>query len=140
MGGFIRICCLATGLFFFTNGTAADESYKVVLQISDASISRQTLVLNVAENLQAEFGPSLRLEIVAFGPGLNLMMAGTSQARRLQSLSKKGIKLVACRNTATKMTKLTGKKIKLHPDVDFTGGGAPHIVRLVNQGYVLLRP
>ena len=60
--------------------TAAQESkpfaeHKVVLQISDADPTKQTLVLNVASNLMKAYGgpDKVDVEIVAFGPGLRLM-------------------------------------------------------------------
>ena len=55
----------------------ADEDFAekhVVLQISDAS--RQTLVMNVANNLLKHYGPDkIAVEIVAFGPGLKMLFA-----------------------------------------------------------------
>lgn len=119
---------------------SAADKYRVVLQISDDSLDKQTLVLNVADNLYSSFGEALELEIVAFGPGLNLMLSGNRQAQRLKSLSEHGVKLTACRTTATKMAKLTGQEIRLLPNVRYADGGAAHIVVLVKKGYVLLRP
>ena len=47
---------------------------KVVLQISDNNPFKQTLVLNVANNLIKHYGPDkVDIEIVAFGPGLRLL-------------------------------------------------------------------
>jgi len=119
---------------------SADGKFHVVLQISDDSVDKQTLVLNVADNLKHDFGEKLDLKIVAFGPGLNLLLANNRMEKRLLQLSRQGIKLIACRNTADKMEKLTGREIRVAPNVEFTPGGASLIVSLVKSGYVLIRP
>ena len=58
---------------------AADQSFaskKVVLQISDPNPFKQTLVLNVANNIIKEYGvDNVDVEIVAFGVGLRLLFA-----------------------------------------------------------------
>jgi len=118
---------------------AADET-KVVLQITDDSVAKQVLVLNVADNLKERYGADLVLEIVAFGPGLNLMLSGNANSERLQGLARQGIALSACRNTARKMSKMLGEDVELQDGVNYTDGGAVRIVELVRQGYVLVRP
>jgi intracellular sulfur oxidation DsrE/DsrF family protein len=121
-------------------GSVAADSPKVVLQITDDSVAKQVLVLNVADNLREHYGADLVLEIVAFGPGLNLMLSGNANSARLQSLAKKGIALSACRNTAHKMSKMLGEDVVLQDGVKYTEGGAARIVELVRQGYILVRP
>lgn len=113
---------------------------KVVLQISDDTVKKQVLVLNVADNLVNHYGEGLELEIVAFGPGLNLFSANTANSQRLDKLYSSGVKLSACQNTAAKMSQLRGKDIALHQHVDFVNGGVARIVELVAQGYILIRP
>ena len=65
---------LAT-IVFQTNAASDDKPFaeqKVVLQISDADPTKQTLVLNVASNLVKAYGQDkVDVEIVAFGPVLN---------------------------------------------------------------------
>ncbi len=57
---------------------------RVVLQISDPNPFKQTLVLNVASNLIKHYGQDkVDVEIVAFGPGLRLLMDGNSNKNRI---------------------------------------------------------
>ena len=82
----------ALGLCFTSvQVSAAEKSFadtKVVLQISDNDPFKQTLVLNVANNLVKHYGPDqVDVEIVAFGPGLRLLFAENTNKDRIQSLA-----------------------------------------------------
>ena len=127
-------------LIFSATSPALADNKKVVLQISDDSLSKQTLVLNVADNLKSAYGDKIDLEIVAFGPGLKMMLKGRENSKRLTSLSKNNVRLSACRNTGMKMAKMLDKEIQIEQGVDYVDGGAGRIVELVEQGYVLIRP
>jgi intracellular sulfur oxidation DsrE/DsrF family protein len=123
----------------FTGALAADER-KVVLQISDDSIEKQALVLNVADNLIKAYGPRLKLEIVAFGPGLKLLFDENANNTRVQNLVNEGVRFSACRSTSTKMSKLLGHSPKLDAATVMVEGGVGRILELVDQGYTLVKP
>lgn len=65
---------IATSASYQINAAENDKPFaeeKIVLQISDADPSKQTLVLNVANNLIKHYGQDkVDVEIVAFGPRL----------------------------------------------------------------------
>ena len=68
---------MLASIVFQANAAPEDKPFaehKVVLQISDADPTKQTLVLNVANNLMKAYGSpdKVDVEIVAFGPGLRL--------------------------------------------------------------------
>jgi intracellular sulfur oxidation DsrE/DsrF family protein len=115
---------------------------KVVLQISDDDASKQTLVLNVANNLIKHYGPDqVDVEIVAFGPGLRLLFADNSNADRIAGLAENGgVRFSACMNTMKKVTKNLGHEPKLDPVAQHVDAGVVQIVDLVHQGYVLIKP
>ena len=114
---------------------------KVVLQISDADPSKQTLVLNVASNLIKFYGPDkVDVEIVAFGPGLRLMFADNDNAERIDGLDKNGVRFAACNNTIAKMTKLLGEEPVLNSHAVHVDAGVVRILDLVAQGYTLVKP
>jgi len=129
--------------FFFINSVSASETgqhKKVVLQLTDNTAQKQVLVLNVADNLLKEFGKNIELEVVAFGPGLQLLFAENKHNQRVSQLAKKGVKFSACRNTAKKMEKVLGKELELNKYAKETSGGATRIIELVEKGYILIRP
>jgi uncharacterized protein len=119
----------------------ADAEKKIVLQLSDGSAEKQTLVLNVANNLQKAYGAgNVDVEIVTFGPGLRLLFADNVNKNRIDSLAQTGVRFAACQNTSKKMTQILGHPPKLNEHSVVVAGGVTRIVDLVKEGYVLIRP
>lgn len=136
---------LALGLCFSSlQVTAAEKSFaeaKVVLQISDNDPSKQTLVLNVANNLIKHYGPDqVEIEIVAFGPGLRLLFAGNVNADRIQSLVDNGVRFAACNNTLQGMSKILGEEPALNKNAVRVSAGVVRIMDLSKEGYQLIKP
>ena len=124
---------------------AADKPFaqkKIVLQISDPNPFKQTLVLNVANNLIKEYGTdNVAIEIVAFGPGLRLLFADNANTGRIQGLASNGVEFSACANTKKNMAKKLGHPPELNPLADGSIPGVVRIVKLVTeQGYTLVKP
>jgi intracellular sulfur oxidation DsrE/DsrF family protein len=123
-----------------TNNKPFAENH-VVLQISDSDPFKQTLVLNVAGNLLRHYGPDrIDIEVVAFGPGLRLLMAGNVNSPRIESLAADGVRFSACSNTLESFTKKLGEKPVLNSHATVVPAGAVRIMELVKQGYFLLKP
>lgn len=137
--------CVALGLMF-TNITvqAANKSLadkKVVLQISDPNPFKQTLVLNVANNLVKHYGQDqVDIEIVAFGPGLRLLFAENANKGRVSSLVGNGVRFSACKNTIKAMGKKLGHAPELSEHAVQVNAGVVRIVDLVKKGYILVKP
>jgi len=135
----------ALGLCLFSlQISAAEKSFaetKVVLQISDSDPFKQTLVLNVANNLIKHYGPDqVDIEIVAFGPGLRLMFAENVNAGRIQSLVDNGVRFAACNNTVRGMSKILGEEPALNKNAVRVSAGVVRIMDLNKQGYQVIKP
>lgn len=115
---------------------------KIVLQISDDDPVKQTLVLNVANNLIKYYGTDkVDIEIVAFGPGLRLLFADNVNAGRIDALvDNSGVRFAACKNTVAAMTKALGHAPELNPLATPVEAGIVRIMELTGQGYTLVRP
>ncbi len=129
----------------FTGTAMAEDKpfaeQRVVLQISDPNPFKQTLVLNVANNLLKYYGPDrVDIEIVAFGPGLRLLFADNANRGRIQGLSASGVRFAACNNTMNAMTKKLGHKPELVPQAKVVPAGVVRIIELMDQGYKLVKP
>jgi uncharacterized protein len=140
---------LLAALVLMTGGAqsvvAADKPFaqkKIVLQISDPNPFKQTLVLNVANNLQKEYGvDGVEIEIVAFGPGLRLLFADNANKGRIQGLASSGVEFRGCSNTKKNMAKKLGHAPALNPIAKVEGPGVVRIVKLVTEdGYTLVKP
>lgn len=113
----------------------------VVLQISDADPSKQTLVLNVANNLINHYGPDkIDVEIVAFGPGLRLLFKENANVGRIEGLTSNGVRFAACGNTITNMGKIIGHDPEINPSATVVNAGVVRIVDLIAEGYTLVKP
>lgn len=113
----------------------------VVLQISDGSPKKQTLVLNVAHNLLKYYGPDkVDIEIVAFGPGLRLLFKGNAEEPRIASMAADGVRFSACANTIKHMSKILGYKPVLTKYARVVPAGIVRLVELDQAGYFVSRP
>lgn len=116
-------------------------THKVVLQISDPDPFKQTLVLNVANNLIKHYGlEDIDLEIVAFGPGLRLMIENNVNTGRIDSLINSGVRFSGCQNTLNNFSKNLGHKPNLIDGVSLVPAGAARILQLNAAGYQILKP
>lgn len=128
-----------------SNALAGDKPFaehKIVLQISDDDPKKQTLVLNVANNLLKEYGQDkVDIEVVAFGPGLNLLFANNKNKGRVDDLAKAAdVRFTACSNTIKAVTKKLGHPPVINPIASTQYPGIVRIVDLTGKGYTLVRP
>lgn len=114
----------------------------VILQLSDQDPLKQDAVLNIANNLIKHYGsPDLvDIEIIAFGAGMTLLVAGNQREERISSLVESGVRFVGCMNTIDTWERNTGKRPELNDHTIPVQTGVAHIVDRVRQGYVLVRP
>lgn len=114
---------------------------RVALQISDGSEEKQTLVLNVANNLLKFYGPDkVDLEIVAFGPGLRLFFKDNVNSQRIADLAEQGVRFSACDNTIAAMAKQLGHAPELNPVARIVPAGIVRMVELNKAGFFVARP
>jgi len=130
--------------FLSSQAISAEKSMadaKIVLQISDPNPFKQTLVLNVANNLVKAYGRDLvDIEIVAFGPGLRLLFAENVNKGRISALADSGVTFSACENTSRNMGKKLGHLPALNSKAVSVSAGVVRIVDLVKKGYILIKP
>lgn len=143
--GSAMLIALALTIGGMQGAVAADKPFaekKIVLQISDPNPFKQTLVLNVANNLLKEYGADkVEIEIVAFGPGLRLLFADNANTGRIQGLASNGVEFRGCSNTVKNMAKKLGHNPELNSLAKVEGPGVVRIVKLVTEdGYTLVKP
>lgn len=130
---------LVISIFSFLN--AEDVVHKVVIQVSTDDLKTQKIALNNAVNLQKLYGlDNIEIEIVAYGPGLDLLTSKSKQNKRVESLALQDITFSACGNTIAKKEKKSGSKVVLLDGVDTVQAGVARIIELQEQGYSYIRP
>lgn len=115
--------------------------HKVVLQLSDGDPKKQALVLSVANNLLKAYDPDkIAIEVVAFGPGIDLLLAGGERRKQVESLIAQGVRFDICLNTLDTIERETGKRPEFIPAATPVQVGVGQILFLSANGYTLVRP
>lgn len=116
----------------------AAGKHAVVMQVSENDPAKWNLTLNNARNIQQELGKdNVDIEIVAYGPGLNMLKFDSEVGNRLTEASKAGVALVACGNTM-KAQKVSEKD--LHEGVKVVPAGVIEIMNKQKAGWAYIKP
>ncbi len=114
--------------------------HHLVLQLSDRAPDKQALVLSVAYNLLKAYGPDkIALEVVAFGPGIDLLRAESPSRPLVDSLIAQGVQFDICMNTVDTLER-AGKHVDINPKAVRVQVGVERILQLIEKGYTLVRP
>jgi hypothetical protein len=114
--------------------------HHLVLQISDGEQDKQLLVLSISYNLLKAYGPDkIAIEVVTFGPGIDLLRTGSPNRVRVDSLISQGVQFDICMNTVDTLER-EGKKVDINPKAVKVQVGVGRILELTEKGYTLVRP
>ncbi|WP_334533826.1 DsrE family protein [Bradyrhizobium sp. AZCC 2230] len=115
--------------------------HKIVLQLSDSDARKQALVLSVANNLLKAYDPDkIAVEVVAFGPGIDLLLSGSERRKQVESLIAQGVRFDICLYTVDTIERETGKRPEFIPAATPVQVGVGQILFLAENGYVVVRP
>ena len=115
--------------------------HKIVLQLSDGDAKKQALVLSVANNLLRAYDPDkVAIEVVAFGPGIDLLRAGSDRRKQVESLIAQGVRFDICLNTVDTIERETGRRPDFIRSATPVQVGVGQILFLTENGYTLVRP
>ncbi len=121
-----------------SNAGAPAKKYQLIFHISENNPVQWNLALNNAFAFQKNIGKdNAEIEIVAIGPGLNMLKADSKVADRITQAMDRSIDVVACGETmgATHVT-----KDQLVGGVRVTPGGLIEIVNRQRAGWSYIRP
>jgi uncharacterized protein len=115
--------------------------HKIVLQLSDNDPKKQGLVISVANNLMKFYDPDkVAVEIVAFGPGIDLLRPENPNRKLVESLVAQGARVDSCLNTVDTLERDTGKRPDYISAATPVQVGVAQILLLTENGYTLVRP
>lgn len=148
-GGSVGACVTAT-LFAETSRASAQPSalpdkpfaeHRLVLQLSDSDPKKHGLVISVAYNLLKFYGPDrIAIEVVTFGPGIDLLLADSPNRQRVDSLVAQGVRFDLCMNTVDTIERETGRRPQFNANAIPVEAGVARILALTENGYTLVRP
>ena len=127
-------------------GWAKGLTHNIAVHVNSSDAKVMNMALNNVENVAAyyaEQGDEVTIEVVAYGPGLTMLIPGKSPvADRIKTMSLANEKLTfaACGNTHRKMSKKAGKEIVLMEEAKMVTSGVVRLVELQEQGYAYVRP
>jgi len=88
--------------------------------------------------VQADLGKdNVQIEIVAYGPGLDMLKAESKVADRLAGALDANVELIACENTMTN-TKVT--KDEMYSGIAYVKAGVTHLMKRQREGWAYIRP
>jgi len=129
-------------------GAEAGKPHRVVIQVDQNDPAVMNLALNNARNVLDYYrdkGEDVEVEVVAYGPGLNMLRDDTSPVKdRIKELREvsfpSNIVFSACNNTKQAMEKREGHSITIIPQATIVPAGVVRIMQLQEQGYSYVKP
>jgi uncharacterized protein len=112
--------------------------HRVVFQVSDNDPARWNLALNNARNVQTDLGAqNVQIEIVAYGPGINMLKAESAVAGGLAAALDTNVGLIVCENT---MQNNKVARDEMYGGIKYVHAGVTHIMRRQGEGWAYIRP
>jgi intracellular sulfur oxidation DsrE/DsrF family protein/rhodanese-related sulfurtransferase len=137
--GFVNVHDLAGGFLAWEKskqgkaGKIQLPAHRLVLQITSGDSLAWKGLMNNLKHLQAGWGDSAQLVVVAHGAGLDLLRKEiNNQQEKITQFTKMGVQFLACENT---MAERKVKKEEIVKEAGFVKMGIGEIVRLQEQGW-----
>jgi len=129
---------LSISTIFSTNAqTTSPIKHRIVMQLSSSDTLVWKGLLNNLKHLKAGWGDSVQIEVVAHGPGIEMLMKNkTTQQDKIASFTKTGIVFLACENT---LKEKNIAKENIIPESHFVPMGIGEIVRKQEQGWSYIK-
>jgi intracellular sulfur oxidation DsrE/DsrF family protein len=127
-------------------GWAEGVMHKVAIHVDQNDPKVMNMALNNVKNLEkyyASQGDELTVEVVAYGPGLNMFVKDKSPVSdriAAMSLELDHVRFSACGNTYTNMKKKAGHDLPLISEAEIVPSGVARLVELQEDGYSYVRP
>lgn len=115
--------------------------HRIALQLSDSDPVRQGLIVSIAYKLLEVYGPdSIDVQVVAFGPGIDLLKADNPRRQQIDSLIAQGVTFNICGYTLDTIERKTGKRPEINPKAKLVPAGVPFLLSLAEKSYTIVRP
>jgi intracellular sulfur oxidation DsrE/DsrF family protein len=141
---FVALAALSPPAIAQTAAPIIDKPFAehhLALQLSDNDPKKEALTISVAYNLLKFYGPDrIAIEVVTFGPGIDLLRAGNPHRAEVDSLVAQGVQFDICMNTVETVERESGKPVDINPHAMKVEAGVAQILALTEKGFTLVRP
>jgi|JYMV01.1.fsa_nt_gi intracellular sulfur oxidation DsrE/DsrF family protein len=128
-------------MFCFMTSIAVAAPHKMVIQVNSKDELTQKMAMVNAGNLKTMLGTdNVDVEVVVYGPGIDLLKVDSVFAPRISTLQEKNVRFSVCEGTLKRIKEKTGQEPNLLDGVQRVHTGALRILELQEQGYSYLRP
>ena len=137
-----RIVFMLVSLALITGGVMAQATktdakketanHKVVVQLSTNDVAQWNFLMNNLKFLKAAWGEQVAIEVVAYGPGVDMLMTNTPQKEKIADFKKQGIAFVVCENT---MKVRNIAKEEIIQEAGYVPSGVGELVLKQEQGW-----
>ena len=144
------IIVLVAGAIFTTGAHAAENTkpHRIAIQVDQNDPALMNLVLNNVSNLTEYYnskGEDVQIEVVAYGPGLNMLREDRSPVKdRIKSIKQSSfpstVNFSACGNTKKGMEKAEGHPVQIIPQASVVPAGVVRLSERQEQGWSYIRP
>lgn len=115
----------------------AIAKHRIVMQLSSNDTLAWKGLMNNLKNVKAGWGDSVSIEVVAHGPGIELLMKEkTTQREKIAAFTKMGIVFVGCQNT---MREKNIQPASIIPEAGVVPMGIGEIVIMQEQGWSYIK-
>jgi uncharacterized protein len=125
---------------------AAQKEHRLILQVNTNDAAAMNLTLNNATNVAEYYekvGEPVKIEVVAFGPGLNMLRDDTSPVKariETMALSTPEVSFKACGVTRENMRKAEDKDIPIIPQAEVVPSGVVRVMQREEEGWSYVKP
>jgi len=125
---------------------AEGQTHHIAFHVNQNDPQVMNMALNNVANVNKYYesqGDTAVIEVVTYGPGLNMLVSGKSPvADRISAMSLEieGLSFAACGNTHRKMSEKAGHDVALLDEAGIVPSGVVRLVELQQQGYAYVRP
>lgn len=135
------------GLLALTGASASwAELHRIAVHVNQNDPHVMNMALNNVVNLANYYkkqGDEVTVEVVAYGPGLHMLIPGKSPvADRIatMALEMDSLTFSACGNTLRKMSAKQGQDVVLMDEARVVPSGVVRLVELQEDGFAYVRP
>jgi intracellular sulfur oxidation DsrE/DsrF family protein len=144
--GITRMRSRAAFALMAQSSTAKPKDHALILQVNTNDPAAMNLALNNAMNVTQyykDLGEKVRIEVIAFGPGLHMLREDTSPVKariETMALSTPEVSFKACGNTQENMSKAENREIPIISQAQVVKSGVVRVMQLEEQGWAYVKP
>lgn len=134
------------GAVLATGAWAEGVTHRVAIHVNQNDPQVMNMALNNVANLTSYYqsqGDEVIVEVVTYGPGLNMLIPGKSPVEdriSAMSLENENLSFAACGNTHRAMSAKAGKDIVLMDEATMVPSGVVRLIELQENDYAYVRP